>query len=127
MAAVTESDEAGKEIKSLDSDEENDDIIPQTRTREIITLNVGGTKYQTTKATLLSIKQGVLYKMFQGTFNDKPLEDGAYFIDRDATYFRYILNFLRDGIITIDVEDKKTMIELLTEARFYQIYPNILA
>lgn len=43
---------------------------------------------------------------------------GNYFIDRDGTHFRYILNYLRDGFLDIP---KKVARELLQEARFYQL------
>ena len=35
--------------------------------------------------------------MFSGRHPLKKDEDGSYFIDRDGTHFRFILNFLRDG------------------------------
>jgi len=47
-------------------------------------------------------------------------EDGSYFIDRDGTRFRYILNYLRTGQLVVP-EDKVVQRELLTEAEFYQI------
>ena len=39
----------------------------------------------------------MLHAMFSGRFDTKPNEDGSYFIDRDGTHFRYILNYLRTG------------------------------
>jgi hypothetical protein len=33
----------------------------------------------------------------KGAFPVLPEADGSYFIDRDGTHFRYILNYLRDG------------------------------
>ena len=47
-------------------------------------------------------------------------EDGSYFIDRDGTHFRYILNYLRTGQLVVP-EDKVVQRKLLTEAEFYQV------
>ena len=58
--------------------------------------------------------------MFSGRFDSKPAEDGCYFIDRDGTHFRLILNYLRTGQLVLP-EDKILRRELLTEAEFYQI------
>ena len=45
-----------------------------------------------------------------------------YYIDRDGSHFRHILNYLRNGA-PFDAEvlpdDRRTLLELLTEARFY--------
>ena len=69
---------------------------------------------------LYSITGSMLYAMFSGRFDSKPSEDGSYFIDRDGTHFRLILNYLRSGQLVLP-EDKILRRELLTEAEFYQI------
>lgn len=46
--------------------------------------------------------------------------DGTYFIDRDGTYFRYLLNFLRDDQIDLP-SDLHTCQQILREARYYGI------
>ena len=58
--------------------------------------------------------------MFSGRFDTKPSEDGSYFIDRDGTHFRYILNYLRTGQLIVP-KDEITREELLAEAEFYQV------
>jgi hypothetical protein len=63
-----------------------------------ILLNVGGHKFKTSRQTLTSVPDTYLASMFSGRFELAP--DGAersYFIDRDGTHFRHILNFLRDS------------------------------
>ncbi len=62
----------------------------------------------------------MLHAMFSGRFDTKPSEDGSYFIDRDGTHFRYILNYLRTGQLIVP-EDKFVRRELLAEAEFYQV------
>ena len=62
----------------------------------------------------------MLHAMFSGRFDTKPSVDGSYFIDRDGTHFRYILNYLRTGQLIVP-KDETMRVELLAEAEFYQI------
>ena len=62
----------------------------------------------------------MLAAMFSGKFEMKPCEDGAFFIDRDGTHFRFILNYLRNGKLTLP-EGATFLKELADEAEFYQI------
>ena len=66
------------------------------------------------------IPGSMLHAMFSGRFDTKPSEDGSYFIDRDGTHFRYILNYLRTGQLIVP-QDKTICKELLAEAEFYQV------
>ena len=64
----------------------------------------------------------MLHAMFSGRFDTKPSEDGSYFIDRDGTHFRYILNYLRNGQLIVPKEEMvRIQEELLAEAEFYQV------
>ena len=85
-----------------------------------IKLNVGGQYFTTSVQTLTKDKGSMLHAMFSGRFDTKPAEDGSYFIDRDGTHFRYILNYLRTGYLLIP-DDKLIRKEILEEAAFYQI------
>ena len=71
-------------------------------------------------SVIIFISGSMLHAMFSGRFDTKPSEDGSYFIDRDGTHFRYILNYLRTGEL-IAPEDKVVRRELLFEAKFYQV------
>ena len=64
-----------------------------------IDLNVGGIHYLTSLSTLTSSPDSYFGVMFSGRHDLKAMQckDGSYFIDRDETHFRHILNFLRDG------------------------------
>ena len=85
-----------------------------------INLNVGGHHFTTSVQTLTKDSNSMLAAMFSGRFELKPCEDGAFFIDRDGTPFRYILNYLRTGKLTLP-EDATFLKELQEEAEFYQI------
>ena len=61
--------------------------------------------------------------MFSGRQSIRKLEDGSVFIDRDGTYFRIILNYLRGNILSIaDLpDDARTLSDLFKEVNYYQL------
>ena len=69
-------------------------------------LSVGGVLFETSIETLKSDPDSMLSAMFSGRHNVTKDEDGRYFIDRDGTHFRYILNYLRDGNTYIPVDNQ---------------------
>lgn len=82
----------------------------------LITLNVGGILYTTTKRTLLKKK-----KFFSEPFNDFD-HNGNIFIDRNGELFKYVLEFMRtDDLPKRTLRDKLLLEELLLEAKFYHI------
>lgn len=89
-----------------------------------VTLNVGGHLYTTSLSTLQRYPDSMLGAMFRGDFPTTRDSQGNYFIDRDGTLFRYILNFLRTSELTLPVDFTETDL-LRKEADFYQIEPLI--
>ena len=97
-------DDAQRAVQVLKStlDEEAATLLEERATFEVmrkkldsvhfkkhIKLNVGGQIFKTSIATLLKDPDSMLAAMFSERFDVKPdEEDGAYFIDRDGTYFR---------------------------------------
>ena len=53
--------------------------------------------FMTSTLTLTKEPDSMLLAMFSGRHALRQDDDGTYFIDRDATHFCYILNYLRDG------------------------------
>ena len=94
--------------------------LDQVHFSSTVKLNVGGQHFTTSVQTLTKDPNSMLAAMFSGKFDMKPSEDGSFFIDRDGTHFRFILNFLRTGKLTLPEGTTFTK-ELEEEAEFYQI------
>ena len=63
----------------------------------MIKLDVGGTFYTTLLSTLRKDPTSMLAAMFSGRHVINKTEEGRFFIDRDGSSFKYILQYLRDG------------------------------
>eukprot|EP01126_Amoeba_proteus_P018025 TRINITY_DN1897_c0_g1_i5.p1 TRINITY_DN1897_c0_g1~~TRINITY_DN1897_c0_g1_i5.p1 ORF type:complete len:310 (-),score=64.17 TRINITY_DN1897_c0_g1_i5:226-1020(-) len=92
--------------------------------QSIVEINVGGEIFTTTLHTLhrepsfLSVAISARDAPNGVVKRDK---EGRIFLDRDPTHFRWILNFLRDGYIVAVPSSIQDRLELLQEARFYQL------
>nr|XP_057945296.1 BTB/POZ domain-containing protein KCTD3 [Doryrhamphus excisus] len=87
---------------------------------EIIQLNVGGTRFSTSRQTLTWIPDSFFSSLLSGRISTLRDETGAIFIDRDPTAFAPILNFLR----TKELDLRGVNISVLRhEAEFYGITP----
>ncbi len=65
---------------------------------DVVKLNVGGARFETSRAVLTKVEDSMLGRMFgrcDAMLQSDP-EDGSIFIDRDGERFRVILDFLRD-------------------------------
>ena len=87
-----------------------------------ITVNVGGTVYMTTLATLTRVEGSMLGALAEA------LSDGeVLFIDRDGRSFRYVLNYLRDPFAKpLLPRDPTELDQLARETDFYGI-PGLLS
>ena len=94
--------------------------------KNIVQLNVGGTIFLTSKDTLLSEPCTYFSAMLSQNFRVDVDANGksCYFIDRDPTHFRHILNYLRgcgSSGTKVYTEHQEILAEILEEAEFYQI------
>ncbi|TRY81282.1 hypothetical protein DNTS_012119 [Danionella cerebrum] len=91
---------------------------------DVIELNVGGQVYYTRHATLTSLPNSLLGKLFSSKkdISNDLVQDvkGRYFIDRDGFLFRYVLDYLRDKQVVLpDYFPEKG--RLRREAEFFQL------
>ena len=73
---------------------QNQDFSSEGGIPSIVKLNVGGQYFTTSRQT---DPNSMLAAMFSGRHRIETTGDGTFFIDRDGTYFRFILNYLRNG------------------------------
>ncbi|KAF2074504.1 hypothetical protein CYY_004172 [Polysphondylium violaceum] len=102
---------------------EADNYIEHSFSNEII-LNIGGMEFQTSRTILSTIPGSYFYLMFLGEIEIKPITTtpNSFFIDRDGTYFRYVLKYLKDQKdIEIPYADSLKLYEIRREFEFYSI------
>lgn len=85
---------------------------------QIIKLNVGGQTFLTRRETLLRIKNSWFYTHF-ATENKLPKVGDSYFIDRDPTSFKVVLEYLRDPHKVNLPTKRETLKDLYKEATYY--------
>ncbi|KAI8380393.1 hypothetical protein BD560DRAFT_432238 [Blakeslea trispora] len=109
-----------EEFKSKSEDTNQDKHLKQQN--EKIKLNIGGTIFETSLSTLRRDTNSLLAIMFSGRHTVFAETDGSYFIDRDPSHFRLVLNYLRDARIPPTLlQDTQLCQELLQEAKYYGI------
>jgi hypothetical protein len=95
-------------------------VVQLNNQKDLITLNVGGTRFTTTRQTLLSVKDSLFERLLTSNRIDTHQE---IFIDRSAEYFHYILDFYRNKKVNYRKFEKKGLERLREEADYYYIEP----
>ena len=92
----------------------------------IIKINVGGKKFTTTLATLTSIPESKLAKMFTGALPITKDDKDVYFIDRNGEYFAYILDYLREKVLLVP-SDSFLLKKVREEMEFFELKSEVAA
>mmetsp|Transcript_2270 Transcript_2270/g.3230 ORF Transcript_2270/g.3230 Transcript_2270/m.3230 type:complete len:204 (-) Transcript_2270:112-723(-) len=107
--------------RDINSNEPSKSSIPLDR----VTINLGGTLFMTTRETLMNDERTYFAAMLRmKSFTNSNSQPEEFFIDRDPTHFRHILNYLRGNRINLDtlgLESLSFMDELLLEAQYFNI------
>ncbi|KAI7893188.1 uncharacterized protein EV154DRAFT_561645 [Mucor mucedo] len=112
--------ELSKEKENAKSDTEQEEGMRFQS--EKVRLNVGGNIFETSLSTLRRDTNSLLATMFSGKHPIMAESDGSYFIDRDPSHFRLVLNYLRDLRIPPTIlQDVRIRQELFQEAKYYSI------
>eukprot|EP01127_Copromyxa_protea_P009786 TRINITY_DN2327_c0_g1_i2.p1 TRINITY_DN2327_c0_g1~~TRINITY_DN2327_c0_g1_i2.p1 ORF type:complete len:279 (-),score=37.88 TRINITY_DN2327_c0_g1_i2:154-990(-) len=116
MSVVQDLPTTEPEETNTPEDHEVSSILSPYFCSQQVTLNIGGTKYDTTKQTLLSKES----TFFAGLLQFPGNQDKVYFfIDRDGEWFAPILSYFRTGELYIP--SHMPISRVLCEANFYGI------
>ncbi|KAI8826139.1 uncharacterized protein EV422DRAFT_515485 [Fimicolochytrium jonesii] len=114
---------ARQPAKQVKTDEKDDGLLPEDG--NVVYVNVGGTLFATTLETLTTAyPDSLLAEWFGDEAKRASLElrDGCYFVDRDATHFRHIINYLRGLPSHLSLSrTPPALLELALEAEFYRL------
>jgi len=95
---------------------------------DIITLDVGGTLFRTSRSTLCKHSGSTLATMFDPESQIPPgvMKDGAYFMDNDPEISKLVLNYLRfdEPISTKDLSEN--LVRILRKNADYLQLPNMI-
>ena len=83
---------------SIGINETDDDltVLKKIQSNRVI-LNVGGARFETSRRTLRKDPNSLLAKLFTTEYSIIP-QGHSIFIDRDASHFKVMLNYLRYGL-----------------------------
>jgi len=90
----------------------------------VITLNVGGERFETTRETLKREPDSILAKIFDPDTTESPIliKDGVFFLDRDPLTFQVILSYLRHGELKPSIADNEALVwDLQKEVDFLKL------
>lgn len=91
-------------------------------TEVMVELNVGGTPFETARATLAQQPDSFLAGLVSGRHSVNRDKSGRIFIDRDGDQFRSIVNFLRNPSKPPTPRDATDSELLAAEAAFYGVH-----
>jgi hypothetical protein len=78
-----------------------------------IELNIGGFRFETSVQTLRRLPHTFFDAYFSGRYTQDVCNDGSIFVDRDGELFGHVLEYMRDGHISVVGPDVKPSVKLL--------------
>jgi hypothetical protein len=78
-----------------------------------VVLNVGGYRYQTSVQTLRRVPNTFFDAYFSGRYAQDVCRDGSIFVDRDGKHFGHVLEYMRDGVVSMAQPGARPSVNLL--------------
>jgi hypothetical protein len=66
-----------------------------------VELNIGGYHFHTSVQTLRRIPHTFFDAYFSGRYAQDVCNDGSIFVDRDGGHFCHVLEYMRDGVVSV--------------------------
>jgi hypothetical protein len=78
-----------------------------------VELNIGGFRFETSVQTLLRVPHTFFDAYFSGRYAQNVCADGSIFVDRDGEHFKHVLEYMRDGVVSVAEPGAHPSIRLL--------------
>jgi hypothetical protein len=78
-----------------------------------VELNIGGFRFDTSVQTLRHVPHTFFDAYFSGRYAQDVCADGSIFVDRDGEHFGHILEYMRDGVVSVAEPGARPSIRLL--------------
>jgi hypothetical protein len=66
-----------------------------------VELNIGGFRFETSVQTLRRVPHTYFDAYFSGRYAQDVCRDGSIFVDRDGEHFGHVLEYMRDGVVSV--------------------------
>jgi hypothetical protein len=73
----------------------------QAKQQGRVELNIGGYRFETSVQTLRRVPHTFFDAYFSGRYAQDVCNDGSIFVDRDGEHFRHVLEYMRDGVVSV--------------------------
>jgi hypothetical protein len=78
-----------------------------------VELNIGGSRFETSVQTLRHVPHTFFDTYFSGQYAQDVCRDGSIFVDRDGEHFGHVLQYMRDGVLSVAEPGAQPSVSLL--------------
>jgi hypothetical protein len=78
-----------------------------------VELNIGGYRFQTSVQALRRVPHTFFDAYFSGRYAQDVCDDGSIFVDRDGEHFGHVLEYMRDGVVSVAEPGVRPSVSLL--------------
>jgi hypothetical protein len=78
-----------------------------------VELNIGGFRFETSVETLRRVPHTFFDAYFSGRYAQDVCADGSIFVDRDGAHFGHVLEYMRDGVVSVAEPGARPSVSLL--------------
>jgi hypothetical protein len=78
-----------------------------------VELNIGGYRFETSVQALRRVPHTFFDAYFSGRYAQDVCADGSIFVDRDGEHFGYVLEYMRDGRVSVADAEARPRVSLL--------------
>jgi hypothetical protein len=83
-----------------------------------VELNIGGYRFQTSVQMLRRLPHTFFDAYFSGRYAQDVCNDGSIFVDRDDEHFGHVLEYMRDGMVSLAEPGARPSVSLLQSLKY---------